>query len=239
MKTAKTLLASSFLVSAALASPNLSEIHPDNFDSQVFSLGIPVRFDISDAINGKDKSKAAGIKLTNKATLYNSYGDSEFYWRGGGAYLYDFETDAGNVEAHLAFGDTFLITEHSFINGDLEFFYHDTVGSGGKKDKKDKGKKARDLSSYGGELSATYGFRLSDGIDMGIKGAFAYGQAKYNGESGNVKSTYLGVPFKFNMGEGVYINLDAGYQTSNYSIKSAKDTHQGVVNFSISWKYSM
>ena len=242
MKTAKILLASSLLYTVAFASPNLSDIHPDNFDAQVFSLGIPTRFDLSDAINGKDKSQAAGIKLTNKATLSNSYGNREFYWRGGGAYLYDLKTDLGNIEAHLAFGNTFVFTENTFFNVDLEFFYNDTIGSVGKNknDNSGKGKKsAHDLSAYGAELSATYGFALTDNVDMGLKAAYSYGKAKYNGESGNVKSTYLGVPIKFNMGEGVYINIDAGVKTSDYSIPSAKDTKQGIVGFSISWKYSL
>lgn len=241
MKTVKTLLASSLLASVAFASPNLSDIHPDNFDAQVFSLGIPTRFDISDGI-GKEKSQALGIKLTNKATLSNSYGNRELYWRGGGAYLYDLKTDLGNIEAHLAFGNTFVFTENTFFNVDLEFFYNDTAGSVGKNknDKNNKHKKSsHDLSAYGAELSATYGFALTDDIDIGIKGAYSYGKAKYNGESGNVKSTYLGVPLKFNMGEGVYINIDAGVKASDYSIPSAKDTKQGIIGLSISWKYSL
>ena len=41
------------------------------------------------------------------------------------------------------------------------------------------------------------------------------------------------------MGEGVYINIDAGIKASDYSIPSAKDTKQGIIGLSISWKYSL
>ena len=41
------------------------------------------------------------------------------------------------------------------------------------------------------------------------------------------------------MGEGVYVNLEFGYKQSSYSMESVKDTKQGVVGLSVSWKYSM
>lgn len=234
MKTTKLLLASSVLASVAYASPNLSEMHPDNFDAQVFSLGIPITLDLSSSKDiTKDKDKTIGIKLTNKATLLNSYGNRELYWRGGGAYNYNFTNDSGGVNAHIGLGNTFTITDHTFFNIDGELFYDGTVGSSKKKDKK------KDIDSYGIEFTGTYGFRIYDGLDTGIKGSLGYGKAKYNGLKGNVKTGYVGVPLKFNMGESVYVNLEFGYKQSSYSMESVKDTKQGVVGLSVSWKYSM
>lgn len=231
MKTTKVLLASSIMASVAIAAPNLSEIHPDTFDSQVFTLGMPIKVDLSDGIGGSKKTKSIGVSIQNKATLSNPTGDSELYWRGGGSYNYNFNTNLGVVEANIAVGNTFSLTDNTFFNLDLGAFYNNTTGSSNKGPK--------DFMSYGLELSATYGFNLIQGIDVGLQGSYSMGKARFVSEKENIKSLYFGAPVKFNLGEGVYLNLDIGYKSTDYGVKSVKDSRQAVAGLSISWKYSL
>lgn len=199
MKKIVLSLAAAGAMSGALAQevPNLANIAPSNYGSYVPTLDFYVKGkDITDSVS-------FAVGLDNKFGLAQAIG-GELYIRLTGHLGYRGKSAQKFGELNGGLGWSQQLSENQFAAVELGYKYGLSTG--------DKPDDLKNWREYG--VSATYGYKLTDWLALGVSGFFDKTKNDTYAIKGIKGSSYgFGVPISINISEAGNINIYGGYQT--------------------------
>ncbi|MFL1706570.1 hypothetical protein ACHJH3_06140 [Campylobacter sp. MOP7] len=205
---------------------NLSEINPTAYGKYVPTFGVKY---IGQNELGE---KTYAMTFTNKYSL-NRSADNDFYLKWNIDLGYLNKTKAGYAGIGVGLGDSFRVTENSFVAIDAGYQYN-TTATGDK----NKPLYMKQWHTYGAEL--TYGYNIGDFASIGIHGHYNFN--KYTLKQSNTKldsKTYGGgIPLSIAIGTRMNINIYGGYQTEDFDDSATKSKKQAVGAISFSRRFN-